>query len=415
LRTESFKDAALFFLIIALLIFPLLLISAGAAWGQNIEWTKQFGTSSDDYAYGVAIDASGNVYLAGRTWGALPGQTNLGGYDAFVVKYDGHGNEIWTRQFGTSADDFVNGVAIDASGNVYVAGVTYGVLSWQTGLGDYDTFVRKYDGSGSEVWTRQFGTSDGDAAFGVAVDASGGVYVAGYTHGVLPGQTLLGDYDAFVRKYDNSSNEIWAKQFGTSNEDSAAYVAVEASGNVYVAGFTRGVLPGQTRSGFTDAFVRKYDGEGNELWTRQFGTSIDDHAGGVAVDGSGNVYVAGYTYGALPGQENLGDGDAFVRKYDGAGNELWTRQFGTSGDDYAIGVAVNTSGSVYVAGITGATLPGQTSWGGSDAFLVKFGEVPFKEAPTNWPLIAGVVGVIVVIGIVAALYMRRRKPTEFRW
>jgi hypothetical protein len=132
----------------------------------------------------------------------------------------------------------------------------------------------------------------------------------------------------------------------------------------------------------------------------------------VAVDASGNVYVAGYTEGALPGQTNLGEmgfSDAFVRKYDAAGDELWTRQCGTSGYDWAYGVAVDASGNVYVAGSTYGTLPGQTKFGRRsdyDAFVVKFGEA--ASASARWSLIAGIVGAIVVIGIVAAVYMRRR-------
>ena len=138
---------------------------------------------------------------------------------------------------------------------------------------------------------------------------------------------------------------------------------------VYVAGQTRGTLPGQTSSGGRDAFVRKYDSAGTEVWTRQFGTFAVDQASGVSVDSSG-VYVAGFTGGTLPGQSSAGFTDAFVRKYDLAGTEVWTRQFGSPSLDEARGVSVDSSG-VYVAGQTRSTLPGQTSAGSIDAFVVK--------------------------------------------
>jgi len=342
----------------------------------NELWTRQFGTSSGDAVVGVAVDSSGNVYVAGITGGALPGQTSSGGWDAFVRKYNGSGNVLWTRQFGTSASDYAYGVAVDGSGNVCVAGYTDGALPGQTSSGSRDAFVRKYDGSGNVLWTRQFGTSASDYAYGVAVDASGNVYVTGETWGALPGQTFSGYYDAFVRKYDDSGNELWTRQFGTSYWDEARGVAVDSFGNVYVAGSTRGVLPGQTSSGYSDAFIRKYDGSGNELWTRQFGTSDSDEARGVAVDASGNVCVAGYFYG----WDSWGTfyNHVFVRKYDGPGNELWTRQFGSLGYDYAEGVAADASGNVYVAGYTDGALPGQTSSGGRDAFVVKFVKVKPK-------------------------------------
>jgi len=203
----------------------------------------------------------------------------------------------------------------------------------------------------------------------------------------------------------------WTRQFGSSDNDYAFIVTVDASGNVYVAGETNGTLPGQSSAGIPDVFVRKYDGSGNEFWTRQFGSDASDEASSVMADTSGNVYVVGSTGkgGALPGQTSAGELDAFIRKYDGSGNELWTRQFGTSDWDWTRGVAVDTSGDVYVAGWTYGALPGQISAGGGDAFLVKFVDV---KPLTKWPLIAGIAGVIVIIGIVAALYMRRRKPRK---
>jgi len=471
LKTERLKGAVVSALLITSLIVPLL-ISAGTARGQNIGWIRQFGSSATDYAYCVAVDSSGNVYVAGKTDGVLPGQTSSYESDAFVRKYDGSGNEIWTKQFGPGSSDRANGVAVDRSGNIYIAGTTFAALPGQTYLGgDGDDFVRKYDGSGNEIWTRQFGSSDYDGAYGVAVDGSGSVYVAGETGGALPGQTkssdwfvmdvflrkydgsgneiwtrqfgsregrgsasvavdssgnayvagsgaLLGQsssgpYDAFVRKYDGSGNEVWTRQFGSSAEDSAGGIAVDGSGSVYVAGCTVGVLPGQISSGGPDAFVRKYDSSGNEIWTRQFGADGPDVANGVAVDGSGNVYVAGAISIVFPGQ-NFFTSNGFLRKYDGSGNEIWTRQFEKEGDSEAYGVTVDVSGNAYIAGMTWGALLGQTNLGDGDAYLIKFVEAAPGEgtaAPSggsNWPLIAGIVVAVVVIGIAAGVYIRRR-------
>ena len=111
-------------------------------------------------------------------------------------KYDADGNELWTRQFGTSSYDDAYGVSADASG-VYVVGQTYGTFPRQTNLGGYDAFVRKYNADGHEVWTTQFGTSGSDLAYGISVDGSG-VYVTGGTSGIFPGQTSSGSMDAFV-------------------------------------------------------------------------------------------------------------------------------------------------------------------------------------------------------------------------
>jgi hypothetical protein len=320
----------------------------------------------------VAVDATG-VYVVGTTEGASPGS-----FDAFIRKYDLNGTTLlWTQQFGTGSADVAYGVAVDATpitGGVYVVGTTMGTLPLQTNAGGFDAFVRKYNLSGFEQWTHQFGSTNNDFAYQVAVDGAG-VYVVGITDGALDGANL-GGFDAFIRKYDGGGVEQWTRQFGSTSNDFAYHVAVDATvdpSGVYVVGITDGALDGQTYLGGLDAFIRKYDGGGVEQWTREFGTGSDDVAYGVAVDGTG-VYVVGTTDGALDGT-NVGGLDAFVRKYDGGGAELWTRQVGSGSDDFADDVAVDGTG-VYVVGITMGTLPGQTSAGGFDAFLLKMNLMP---------------------------------------
>ena len=264
--------------------------------------------------------------------GALVGQTSSGFYDAFVRKHYANGTEAWTRQFGTGANDWAYAVAFDGA-YVYVAGATGGALPGQTSAGSYDAFVRKYDANGNEVWTRQFGSSMEDRAQAVAADGTG-AWVGGYTLGALPGSAFAGADDAFVRKYDANGVEAWTREFGTSALDGTTSIALD-SGFSYAVGFTDGGLPGQTSSGLTDAFVRKYDANGVEVWTRQFGTSSFDSSKWAAVASSA-LYVAGFTDLALPGQTSAGGRDAFVRKYYGNGTEAWTRQFGSSTDDVAI-------------------------------------------------------------------------------
>ncbi len=338
----------------------------------NEVWTRQFGSSTSDDAIAIGVDTAGNSYVAGWTGGTLPGQTSSGGTDAFVRKYDAAGNALWTRQFGSSSYDFAQAIAVDTAGNIYAAGYTQGTLPGQTSSGSYDAFVRKYDASGNIVWTRQFGSNSLDEAFGIAVDAAGNSYTVGITFGALPGQTSSGGFDAFVRKYDQGGNEVWTRQFGSGSYDFAQAIAVDAAGNSYAAGITGGTLPGQTSAGGDDAFVRKYDTAGNEVWTRQFGSSSGDVPNGIAVDAAGQSYVAGETDGALPGQTSTGGADGFVRKYDTAGNEVWTQQFGTSLSDVVQGIAVDAAGNSYTAGFTFGALPGQTSSGVNDAFVRKF-------------------------------------------
>jgi hypothetical protein len=180
--------------------------------------------------------------------------------------------------------------------------------------GGADFFLAKFDSSGNLLFTRQLGTTPDDGASGVAVDGAGNIYVTGSTAGDLDGTNvgdpLFGSTDFFLAKFDPSGNLLFTRQLGTVPADEAAGVAVDGAGNVYVAGSTAGDLDGvgfgDPLFGGTDFFLAKFDASGSFLGTRQLGTTATDKANGVSVDGVGNVYVTGNTAGDLDG---LGFGD----------------------------------------------------------------------------------------------------------
>ena len=324
--------------------------------------TSQLARSSNDYAYGVATDSSGNVYVAGGTNGGLDGNTNAGNTDLFVVKYSSSGTKQWTKQLGSSSRDSANGVATDSSGNVYVTGMTKGGLDGCKSAGVEDLFVVKYNSSGTKQWTNQLGSSSRDSANGVATDSSGNIYVTGTTYWELDGNTSAGKADLFVVKYNSSGTKQWTKQNGTDRYDEARGVATDSSGNVYVVGGTKGNLNGISNSGRTDAFVIKFNSSGTKQWTKKLGTWQNDLANGVATDSSGNIYVTGGTYGGLDGNTNAGNSDLFVVKYNSSGTKQWTKQLGSSSRDYDYGVATDSSRNVYVSGDTYGRLDGNTNW-----------------------------------------------------
>jgi alpha-tubulin suppressor-like RCC1 family protein len=344
------------------------------------QWTRQLGTTAEEHATGVAVDESGDVYVSGYTEGSLDGNTNAGSLDLFVVKYDASGVKQWTQQIGTTSFDIASGVSVDTSGDVYVAGYTSGGLDGNTNVGNYsDLFVVKYDASGVKQWTRQLGGSGSDQAFGIDVDGSGNVYAAGWTYNNLDGNTSAGDRDLFVVKYDASGVKQWTRQLGTDVIDDAFGVSVDESGNSYVVGRTAGSLDGNTNAGDWDLFMVKYDASGVKQWTRQLGSPTSDLAYGVAVDGCGNVYVAGYTAGSLDGNTSAGDWDLFMVKYDASGVKQWTQQFGSPTTDYATGVAVDGCGMAYVAGSTLGSLDGIANAGTWDLFVVKYNASGVKQ------------------------------------
>jgi len=300
-------------------------------------WTREFGSPSAEWGFAVAADPSGNVIVVGGTEGEMPGQKSAGNEDAYVRKLSPDGAELWTSQFGSANNiDRATAVATDGSGNIIVAGRSQGAprvdetsgvpiddvenpdagqgeaLPGQIAPGASEAFVRKYTSDGVELWTVRFSSTLLTEAAGVAVDGTGNIIVVGHTVGALPGQTRVGSDDAFVKKLTPSGADLWTRQFGTPIYSGAMSVGVDASGNIVVAGYLLGVLPGQTRAGLDDAFVRKLSPEGDEIWTTQFGSPGRDAATDVAVDMAGNIAVVGEAYGILPGQNYAGTGDTFV-------------------------------------------------------------------------------------------------------
>jgi hypothetical protein len=397
----------------------------------DVLWTKQF-SSPEETSPGKICTFQGGFYAAGMSTGSLGGQNSTGGYDAFLRKCDTNGNEIWTRLCGfpaISGQDYASYPAIDEKGNIYVIGYTYGIMPGQAGSGNMDGFVRKYDSKGYELWTRQY---DKATFEGIAVDASG-VYIVGHIilkldangnelwkltnysgHSVCVGTDSIyvsfsnkiikfdtggneewtqilednirgsiyadasGVYlagstynkDACIIKLDAHGNQLWRREFGTKEDDYAQALAGDLNG-IYVVGNTWGSLTGQTSTRSENVFVRKYDTNGNMLWTQQFeaGTGFAYGNTGAFADGTG-VYVVGNT-NAPDVIEGKGFGfiDGFVRKYDTKGNVLWTHQFGTSSEDCALGVCSDRN-NVYVVGSTDGTLTGQKNPGGFDVFII---------------------------------------------
>ncbi len=277
---------------------------------------------------------------------------NTGDDDAFISKFNSSGTEQWRRQFGAMGNEGFNSVAVDSAGNVFVAGFAPG---WGS-----DAFICKYDASGIEQWSRKFGDtnyggSSNDSLSSIALDSSGNVYVAG-----------AAGYDAFLGKYNGAlGGELWSRVFSPGGIDNASSVALDSSGNVYVAGYSNNGATG-------DAFIGKYDSSGTAQWTHQFGTGNVTYAKSLAVSSTGNIYVAGYTGGVFSGQTSPGSLDAFISRYDSSGTQQWVRQYGSSSEDYVYSVAVDSAENFYLAGRTLGAFSGQTPSGNFDAFMSKY-------------------------------------------
>jgi len=205
------------------------------------------------------------------------------------------------------------------------------------------------DATSSIRWVRQFGTQRYDLANAAAPDGRGGSYTAGFTNFSLEGQPYYHRYDAFLTRYDADGDKLWTRQFGTNGTDQALGISVSGT-DVFVAGSTDGRFPRQKANGGTDAFVARFTGRGRLAWLKQFGTHRDDE--GAAISASGDAIVlAGTTRGPLDRQRLHGPSDAFVMRLTPGGLESWTRLIGGDGEDRGLSVALRT-GRVFLAGTT---------------------------------------------------------------
>jgi hypothetical protein len=381
-------------------------------------YSTYLGGSSFDSGFGIAVDASGNGYVTGQTnstnfpttMGTF--QTTLdGSLDAFVAKLDPTGSAlVYSTYLGGSSFDSGSGIAVDASGNVYVLGATDSTNfpttmgAFQTTLdGSFDAFVTKLDPTGSAlVYSTYLGGSDSECCAGsIAIDALGNAYVTGSTDSsdfpttLAAFQTTLGGSpDAFVTKLDPTGAAlVYSTYLGGSVREQSFGIALDASGNAYVTGetdssnfpITTGAF--QTTSGGSgDTFVTKLNPTGAALvYSTYLGGNDFEQGGGIAVDTPGNAYVTGATQSAdFPTTAgafqttNPGTLVAFVTKLDPTGTALvYSTYLGGIGFSESFGIATDAAGNAYVTGGAGADFPTtagafQTTFGGGvDAFVTK--------------------------------------------
>ncbi|EQB62728.1 MAG: Fibronectin, type III [candidate division Zixibacteria bacterium RBG-1] len=265
--------------------------------------------------------------------------------DYTTIKYASNGDTLWVRRYNGpgNGDDEPKALAVDESGNVYVTGES----DTDTGMFKYnDDFVTiKYSSSGDVLWIKQYnGSGNGDDnARDIKVDRSGNVYVTGDSYG---GVTA---YDYTTIKYYPNGDTAWVRRYnGPGNsQDGAWAISVDGSGNVYVTGYSaqNSVYPYNE-----DYATVKYDQNGNQLWVRRYNgpAGLEDYASGMGLDGTGNIYVTGESRDSISYDDYLTikyypNGDtAWIRRWDGPGND----------DDDVWAIAVDSVGNVYLAGET---------------------------------------------------------------
>lgn len=371
-------------------------------------WNTFLGGPGGDYGKAIAVDRNGNVYVtgtsmghealavneggqlyvqqtSGATWGGRPVRAYTTGRDAFVARLDATtGALVWNTFLGGSGADEGHGIAVDGDRNVYVVGTSnaaWGGSPMRTHTAGKDAFAAKLDAaSGVLVWNTFLGGSGSDEGWGIAVDGSGNLYVAGTSDAVWGGpvRPYVAGTDAFAARLNAASGAlVWNTFLGSSGKYSSTRIAVDGSGQVAVAGTSDGTwgTPVRAYTAGDDAFAAKLEAASGALVWNTFlgGSGRTDQGLAIAVDGSGDVYLTGSSDAAWgnPTRGFAGGDDAFAAKLNPSGALVWNTFLGGTGHAIGFGIAVDRGGSVYVSGVSSAT------WG--NPVRAYKASAPFKE------------------------------------
>ncbi len=292
-------------------------------------------------------------------------------------------------QFGSNEDDSGNSVAFDNDGNIFITGTVGASVEGNTYFGGLtDIFLSKFDKNGIKLWTKQFGTDDSDENNQLVIDNSGNIYISGSTLGTWETNEHIGSYnsDIFLMKLDNNGNKIWIRQFGTTRNDKNFAITLDSDNNIFLTGYTQGEFLGNTcekdnyGSCSYDIYFSKFNNDGVEIFTKQFGSSKSDFGNSIAVDNNGNIFITGETQGDLKANSYQGtcsdgyfcSGDIFLIKFDNTGTSKWTKQWGSNTDSNGTQIKIDSNQNIIMSYIKNVTDSDNSYMTTPNVFLSKF-------------------------------------------
>lgn len=351
------------------------------------QWATSAGGNSTDYAYDLALDSTGNIYVTGAfytnsastsfaTFGTFSTiKANGSSQDIFVAKLNNSGSWVWVQTAGSTSTDFGYAITLDNAGNSYITGYAYSGAKFGSlttaSYGNSDIIVAKLDSNGTWSWAQTAGSTSNDYGFGISSDSTGNLYVTGYFYSSSTTVATFGSYtlkatgnsnDMFVAKLSNTGTWLWVTSGGGDSSDYGYSIITDTAGNSYVAGVTYSTNSvfgsfSLSNNDSGDIFVARLNNTGSFTHAVRWGgeTSYEDIGEDVALDAQGNIYVIGSFYGSatfgsttLTSEEN--SQDVFVGKLDPAGNWLWAKKAGSTYDDYGKGIKVDAASNVYITG-----------------------------------------------------------------
>ncbi len=287
------------------------------ARGPHPLWTASYDSGRLDIAHAVAVDRHGEIIVVGHSHRG-------GGSDTFsIIKYGPQGQVLWHRDYCLGLEERAVGVATDSYDNIIVVG-------YSASSGSYLYHLRKYDPQGNLLWSRSYTGGEHGEACAVAVDVSDNILVLGTANS-----------DFLLAKYDPQGNLLWSRRHDGRGTEQAYGLAVDNHEPIAVGvrnSFRSNPLDDR------DCYIVKFDPQGRPLWARRYGTADEDVARAVAVTPQGEVLVAGYSW-----RER--DYDFTVLKYSSAGELIWAQHWDSGGQDQATGIAVDPQGNAVVVGV----------------------------------------------------------------
>lgn len=389
-------------------------------------WATYFGGSGAEFTLGTATDATGNVYITGytpsvglATTGAHQA-TGGGGQDAFLVKFDSAGTRLWSTYYGGTGSDRGYSLICDKSNNILLGGTTTSAAGIATtgsfkttNSGGTDAFLVKFDSAGTRQWATYYGGTGSDQLQAICSNDSNHIYIAGYTVSATDiasagsyQPAYAGVLDGFLVKFDSTGNRLWGTYYGGTDGDELNAVTCDAGGAVYIAGTTLSTSGIATANGFQqvnaggaagDAFLVKFNAGGNRVWGTYYGGTANEAGHNLCYSPQGNIYMTGSSTSnngiATPGTYKdtvTGAWDAFIVRFDTAGNRAWATYYGGELSDIGYGIFCNSSSELFIAGSTqsntGIATAGshQPVYGGNtfDGFVLLFNDCAVS-APLN--------------------------------
>ncbi|MCW3104198.1 MAG: type sorting protein [Bacteroidetes bacterium] len=287
----------------------------------SLLWAKSEGAEGDERLYNICSDVNGNVLATGtfKSNSVIFGPAVLtnsqpGNEDIFIAKYDPSGMIDWAQKAGGWDIDYSIGIATDTDGNVIITGsfhgtdITFGGITLVTGSpGFSDVFIAKYNASGNVLWAKSAGSSGGDFADDVAVDADGNIFITGQFYdpvmhfdAVSVTNTIAWTSDAYLAKYDASGNALWARSGGGDSYDAGFGICCDGNDVIITGSFTIDSIKFGTTTllneGSYDIFAVRYDGSGNLLWARSAGGTSGDYSNDACIDANENLFLTGCFY-----------------------------------------------------------------------------------------------------------------------